>query len=138
MDSPKKRLLIVDDEKELTDMLKTRLEHTGKYSIRTENQGSHVLAVAVDFQPDLILLDVIMPTMDGPDVAGLLKEDAKTKNIPIIFLTAAVRREEAESCHGKIGGHPFMAKPVDIKDLIECIDMYLRKNDEGKRCVKGE
>lgn len=117
-----KSILIIDDEENFTKLIKWNLEKTGKYKVRTENAGLLGLSAAKEFKPDLILLDILMPDMEGSEVAFQLKSDEDTKNIPIVFLTAVVKKEEVEGKKGVIGGSPFVAKPVEIKQLIDVID----------------
>ena len=122
----KKRILIIDDETSFTSLLKLNLEDTGAYDVRVENSGKRGLAAAREFKPNLILLDVVMPDMDGGDVAAQIKADPKVGKIPIVFLTASVMREEVDSEGGFIAGHPFIAKPVGIKELVDCIDKNIK------------
>ncbi len=117
----KKRILLVDDEPSFTRILKLYLEKTGAYEVREENYGRMALVTARQFEPDLILLDVAMPDMDGGEVAFKIRADEKLKNTPIVFLTATVAKDE----QGIIAGHPFMAKPVTAQQVIECIQGYL-------------
>ena len=121
----KKRILLVDDEVSFTQVLKANLEEAGPYSVRVENAGSRALDVARAFQPDLIFLDLIMPDLDGAEVARQIQADPPLKRIPIIFLTAAISREEAEARGSMIGGQTFMAKPVRVADVIACLERYL-------------
>ena len=74
MSTQRSRILIVDDEKVTTRLLRMTLEQSGKYEVRAENDSKGVVAAAIEFKPDLILLDVIMPGLDGGDVAVALKE----------------------------------------------------------------
>ncbi|MEE8251431.1 MAG: response regulator [Gemmatimonadales bacterium] len=118
----KRRILVVDDEAGITRTLKLYLEGTGSYEVRTENEGSRALQAAREFSPHLIMLDLIMPDTDGAMVASELEGDSELQNIPIIFLTALVSKKEV-GAHGKeIGGHPFLAKPVDPEKVVECIE----------------
>ena len=121
----KKRILIVDDEAACTRLLKLCLVQTARYEVEVENDASGALALAERFQPDLILLDVMMPGMDGGEVASRLKANARLAQVPIVFLTAAVRREELDSREGIIGGLPFLAKPVELGEVMRCIDGIL-------------
>jgi two-component system OmpR family response regulator len=123
----KKKILVVDDEVGLTRMLKRNLEATERFAVRTENSGAAVLAAAREFQPDLILLDVMMPGVDGGEVAGQIKEDKQLNQIPIVFLSAIIKKEETNPTGGKIGGSTFLAKPVKLEDLITCIENQLGK-----------
>jgi CheY-like chemotaxis protein len=117
----KKRILLIDDEPSFTNVLKLNLEETGAYEVRTENGGKQGLVAARQFKPDLILLDVIMPGMDGGDVASEIKTDENLKNTPIVFLTAVAKKKE----EGIIGGRPFIAKPVTVEEVIACIEKNL-------------
>ncbi len=121
----KKRILVVDDEKALTRIIKLNLERTGNYEVRTENMGSMAVPAAKEFKPDLIFLDVMMPDMGGEDVVALLKEDPALSNIALVFLTAIVTKEETQSIETDIGGNLFLAKPVNTKELIATIERVL-------------
>jgi len=122
----KKKILIVDDEVNFTKMVKLNLEETGQYEVMVENNSSNAFGDAKEFKPDLILLDIMMPGMDGGDVASQLKSDNTLKNIPVVFLTAIIKEDEIDSHDGSIGGHPFIAKPVSTEDLIKYIEKYIR------------
>ncbi len=122
----KKKILIVDDEQEFTRMVKLNLEGTGRYEVQTESKGSQGLMVARAFKPDLILLDVIMPDMAGGQVARQLKDSQDTSHIPIVFLTATVLKSEIESQGNMIGGHPFIAKPASVDEIVQCIEKNLK------------
>ncbi|HEY6807787.1 MAG TPA: response regulator [Gemmatimonadales bacterium] len=117
----KKRILLVDDELIITRTLQTFLEGTGKFEVRAENNPKKALKAARDFQPDLILLDVIMPDLDGGEVAELLRADSALKDTPIVFLTSLVSRGEVVDSGGDIGGFPFIAKPIDPKTVLGVI-----------------
>jgi CheY-like chemotaxis protein len=123
----KKKILVVDDEEAMTRMLKRNLEATNRYDVRTENSSSAAVTAASEFLPDLILMDMMMPGMDGGDVAAKLKEDKRLSHIPIVFLTAIVKKEEAQPTGSKIGGLTFLAKPVKLDDLITCIENHVGK-----------
>ncbi|HID48826.1 MAG TPA: response regulator [Chromatiales bacterium] len=118
----KKRILVVDDEPALTRMIKLNLERTGNYEVRTENEGSMAIPAAREFKPDLILLDVMMPDMSGDEISALLKEDEELSQIPFIFMTAIVTRDETEAMGSNIGGNEFLAKPVRTEELIAAIE----------------
>lgn len=122
----KKKVLVVDDEVSLTRLLKLNLEKTGRFEVMEENRGTHVISVARNFKPDIIFLDVMMPDKDGSTVADELRSEHDLKDIPIIFLTAVVSREEADAQRGVIGGQPFLAKPANIETVLACIDQHLK------------
>ena len=121
----KRRILIVDDEVGFTRLLRLNLGCTGRYVVGVENDARNALPTAREFDPDLILLDVMMPGQDGGDIAAQLQRDPRTRDVPIVFVTAAVKREEIRSHQGRIGGAPFIGKPVELSELIRCIDQQL-------------
>ena len=122
----KKRILLVDDEVSFTRLLKLNLEQTNAYEVRVENWAEDALPAAQEFRPDLILLDVMMPRMLGGDVAAQLRSDPNLKSIPIVFLTATVRKKRVEEYDGIIGGFPFLAKPVSVEEVLQCLEMCLK------------
>ncbi|MFA4984359.1 MAG: response regulator [Candidatus Omnitrophota bacterium] len=121
-----KKILLIDDEENFTKLVKSNLEGTGRYEVKTENSGSRGFAAAKDFKPDLILLDVMMPEIDGGEVCYQLENDEETMNIPVVFLTAAVDRQEVEKNRGIIGGRSFIAKPVSLEKLVDFIEKNIR------------
>lgn len=121
----KRKILVVDDEKGFTDMLRLNLESTGSYEVRVVNQADQALTVALNYRPDLILLDIIMPRMEGPDVAFEIKHTQVLEEIPIIFLTATVMQSEVDSQDGVIGGHAFVAKPSSLSVLLSSIERHM-------------
>jgi CheY-like chemotaxis protein len=127
MKTDKKRILVVDDETSMTRVLKVNLEQTNDFVVRVENAATGALAAAEEFQPHLILLDVMMPDMDGGVLAGCFHANPELRGIPIVFLTAAARKEEVSSRSGRIGGLAFLAKPVELSELLDCIEKHLGK-----------
>jgi two-component system, OmpR family, response regulator len=121
----KNRILIVDDETSITQLLQLNLEKSDRYLVRTENAADKVLAAVQEFKPDLILLDVMMPGMDGGTLAGKIRARPAFKNVPIVFLTAAVKQAEVDARDGVIGGFPYIAKPLNVKGVIEAIEKHL-------------
>ena len=123
----KKRILIVDDDVNAACLLKARLEKTGSYEVRTEANGTHVLATARQYKPQFILLDVNMPDMDGGEVAFRLQSDDALKQIPVVFLTSIISEEEAADRRG-VGSFEFLAKPASAEKVIACIEKYLAQS----------
>ena len=123
----KKRILVVDDEPDMTLMVRLNLQKTGRFDVREENQANNALRAARDFKPDLILLDVMMPDMDGGDVLVQFKDDPNLSKVPVIFITATVLKEEVRSKGGTIGGHPFIPKPFRVETLVRSIDDSLNQ-----------
>ena len=121
----KKRILAVDDQTSNTRLMKLHLERTNDYEVREENSAKAALAAAEEFHPHLILLDVMMPGMDGGELAACFRANPKLKDVPIVFLTAAVTKKEVESGNGLVGGYPFLAKPVVLSEVLTCLKLHL-------------
>lgn len=129
MQTAKRRILMVDDDVMLLSAMKRYLEGTGRFDVRTEHTSPKAKAAVAEFRPELIILDVIMPNMDGGDVATMLRDDPHTQAIPVIFLTSMVSQEQVKAQNGLIAGHPFVAKPANMKELLQRIEDGL---DAGK------
>ena len=111
-----KQILIVDDEPDMVDMLKIRLEAAG-YSTIAAGDGQEALRLAREGKPDLIILDLMLPKLDGYKVCRLLKFDKKYKHIPIIMFTA--RAQDSDIKLGKdIGADAYVTKPFDAQVLM--------------------
>jgi len=121
----KKRILLVDDEPSFTRLIKLNLEQIGPYEVRVENDGKQAFAAAREFRPHLVLLDVIMPEIDGGEVAAQIRADPQLKDTPIVFLTAVVSRETVHAKGEMIGGNTFLAKPVTVLDVVASIEKHL-------------
>ena len=115
----------MDDQARDTRLLKLYLERTDDYVVREENDPKAALSAAEEFEPDLILLDVMMPGLDGGELAARFKESAKLKTVPIVFLTAAVTKREVDAGGGLVGGVPFLAKPVVLSEVLSCLKQHL-------------
>ena len=120
----KKKILVVDDEVPVTKLLKLILERSGRYEIRCENAGAQAVSAAKSYRPDLVLLDVNLPDMEGGEISAAFQEDPVLKDIPIIFLTGLVSAEEMKSGL-TIRGRPALAKPIDAGRLIDCVEKNL-------------
>ena len=121
-----KKILIIDDEVTFTNALKLTLEMKDHYEVCAENDPRRALATARKFWPDIILLDVVMPELDGGEVHTQLMADPILKHIPIMFLTAIVRKQEVDENKGFIGGSYYIAKPVNADGLIQAIEEHIR------------
>jgi len=120
----KPRILIIDDNPDFTYSAKLGLERTALYSVREENEPARAHQTAQRIKPDLILLDIAMPETDGGEVAARIESDPTLHRIPVVFLTALVTKAEARSGL-EIQGHPFLAKPISIPELVAGIERYL-------------
>ncbi len=115
-----KKILIVDDEKDAF-ILEKELAARG-YSVIVADNGNDALDLAKSEHPDLIILDIWMPGMDGPEVAAKLGEDARTKDIPVIFLTCLFQKREGEEEGRLVAGKVLIAKPYSIDALSTQIE----------------
>jgi two-component system, OmpR family, response regulator len=120
----KKRILVVDDQPQNTQLLKTYLERND-YVVKEENNSRTALAAGEAFKPDLILLDVMMPGVDGGELAARFKASPTMNTIPIVFLTATVTKAEVNAGGGLIGGNRFLAKPLVLTDVLACLKQCL-------------
>lgn len=115
----KKVILVVDDEVSITRMLKEKLESQG-YSVVMANDGLSGFNFAHSENPDLILLDLMLPKMDGHKVCALLKGDDRFSNVPIVFLTARAEKEDEELAE-EVGADLFITKPINFSELNDKI-----------------
>ena len=122
MTKQKKRVMVVDDERGFTEMVRMSLESLGEYSVCEVNDARKAVSTARSFQPELILLDVMMPEMDGGDVASALARDAELAEVPLIYLTALVSKEEAPAAGMRTPKHRFLPKPTSMVHLMETIE----------------
>ena len=126
----KKRILLIDDEPDVTGLLKLNLENTGAYEVREENRAEHALATARTFKPDLIILDIVMPGMDGYEVMKALKRNPGTADIPVVVLTGV----EIDGSHVRalsLGASGFVIKAGGLGKLFEAIETVLSGQSSG-------
>ena len=117
-----KKILIVDDEPDVLRILEKRLVVNG-FQVVIADGGRKALEMARQEEPDLIILDIDMPDMDGGEVAAKLKDDDATKHIPVIFLSCLVTQREEEG--SAMGDSIFMAKPYSPNKLIDEIERLI-------------
>ena len=120
-----KKLLVIDDEEYFCRAVKKAIEMKRDLQVLTATRGDEGLRLARTQKPDLILLDIVMPGMMGTQVAEELLKDPDTASIPVIFVTAIVKKEETEREMGFLGGRMFIAKPVVVDELLKKIDSVL-------------
>lgn len=119
-----KKILIVDDEQDIVESLKFVLE-SSDYSCYTAFNGEDGLKLAKELIPDLIILDVMMPKINGYKISRLLKYDSKYKNIPILMITA--RSQEEDKLIGEeTGADEYITKPFDLDNVLKIVDKYLK------------
>jgi two-component system phosphate regulon response regulator PhoB len=128
MDSQAKKVLIVDDEADVTELVSYHLKKKG-FQVEAVNDPNTSLAVARSFQPDLVILDVMMPDLSGLQICRLLRADPQLKDVPIVFLTA--KAEEGDRIQGlETGADDYVCKPFSTKELILRVQSILRRVSE--------
>ncbi len=131
----KKTILLIEDYPNAVEVLKTRLENAG-YRVLVAFDGSEGLRMAREQRPDLIILDILLPKMNGYKVSRLLKFDAKYRHIPIIMLTSRTRPADYEL--GKqTGADEYVTKPYNPHHLMALVQKYLFEQ-QGPSAPKSE
>ncbi|OHD57149.1 MAG: hypothetical protein A2Y33_09505 [Spirochaetes bacterium GWF1_51_8] len=118
-----KKVLAVDDKPNIIMLIKSKLKANG-FEVVTAYNGASALELAASEKPDLILLDIMMPTMDGFEVFQKLKDGQATANIPVIFLTASGQRSD-ESKAMEMGAKHFLTKPFSPNHLLDIVNKVL-------------
>jgi CheY-like chemotaxis protein len=130
-ETPMQKVLVVDNEQRILDLFSKLMSKAG-LKVLTAAGGTDCLRIAQSERPDLILLDVDMPGMDGGEVAQHLLENDQTQNIPVVFLTSMVTEEETVAKSGMIGEQKFISKFSDSGEIIEKVKKILNAS-AGKK-----
>ncbi len=126
MSIAKQKILIVDDEPDIVELIAYNLKKEG-YQVSTASNGQEAIQVAKDILPDLIILDVMMPKMDGIEACRIMRGMPEFKNVFMVFLTA--RSEEYSEIAGfHVGADDYIAKPIKPRALMSRINAILRRN----------
>lgn len=126
--SSAKKILVVDDETDVTELLAYTLKAKG-FVVETLNDPNRSIGVARTLMPDLVVLDVMMPDLNGIQICRMLRADAKLKKVPVIFLTA--KAEEGDRIQGlETGADDYLCKPFSTKELVLRIQTILRRVNE--------
>lgn len=129
-DKPLHKVLVVDDEESILELLKYNLEKEG-YEVRTAGDGTEAVAMAKKFIPDLVLLDIMMPKMDGVEACRILRSFPELQNTFIVFLTA--RSEEYSEVAGfDVGADDYISKPIKPRALMSRIAALFRRESKKK------
>jgi DNA-binding response OmpR family regulator len=124
----KKTILVVDDEKDLVDLITYNLQRNG-YNVLCAHEGNDALAIAQKESPDLVILDLMLPGIDGTEIARRLKADPRTAEIPIVMLTA--KGEETDVVVGlTLGADDYVTKPFSMKILLARLNTVLRRSEQ--------
>lgn len=116
------RVFIVDDDPQITGLLSRFLARTGRFQVRTENRSCDAAAAAADFRPDVVLLDVCMPGLDGPEVASAIEAVPGLEDVPILFLTGLATPDEVGPRGCVLGSRMCLPKPIGLGDLVRRLD----------------
>jgi len=117
-----KKILVVDDEKSIHSYLQRKLRKLG-YSVYIAEDGEEALSKAISLLPDIVLLDIKIPKLNGIEVCKRLKSDDGTKNIPILMLSAKAQSEEIEEGL-KAGADKYLCKPISFPDILKEVRIY--------------
>lgn len=120
-----KRILIIDDEPDITRLVKLGLESVGCYEVWEETNSARAVETARSFRPDVILLDIMMPDPDGSELAAMLRQDPELRRVPVLFLTALVSRTESTDPAFGFERRHYLAKPVALLELIQYIEQSI-------------
>jgi DNA-binding response OmpR family regulator len=107
-----KKVLLIEDEDDIREIATLSLEAVAGWQVQGANSGEEGIRIAKSFQPDAILLDVMMPDMDGPSTLQNLRNDAATQTIPVIFMTAKVQAMDRQRL-SRFGAQGIISKPFD-------------------------
>ena len=118
MNAPLERLMLVEDDNDIRTVAVMALEMVGGLKVQACETGTAALAAVKAFDPQLVLLDVMMPGMSGPEVLRTLRQDAQTFGLPVVFMTAKVQTEEVEALR-RLGAVDVIAKPFDPMTLAD-------------------
>jgi DNA-binding response OmpR family regulator len=129
----KKKVLLVDDDRKLVEMLAAGLQRMDM-EIKTASNGVEALDVAWDFQPDIVIMDIMMPMIDGMEAASVLKNHPRTNRIPIIFISGKSTPSEATETLGEA----YMAKPFRVEDLAVRIHSILKERESLDKEIKED
>ncbi|SLM31926.1 putative Polar-differentiation response regulator divK [Desulfamplus magnetovallimortis] len=121
------KIMLVDDDPDITFMLKIKLEKSKKFKVIFTNKGKEALKMARNEKPDLIICDIDMPDVTGGDVARELSDCNDTRNIPFLFLSSLLSKKEAGEKCKIIGGYKMMSKSASVNSLIEQIELILNQ-----------
>ncbi|MEO0101922.1 MAG: response regulator [candidate division WOR-3 bacterium] len=127
----KGKILIIEDEERIVAVLERRLESEG-YEVITASNGRLGFNKARQEKPDLIILDLILPEMDGYQICNFLKRDRRYQNIPIVILSARSQEKDMEEAK-KAGADAYFTKPFNYEELLGKIEELLLARGEGKK-----
>jgi len=134
-EATQRKILVVDDEEDVTSLVGYHLRSKG-YRVEVINDPSLIMGRARTFQPDLVILDVMMPDINGMQICRMLRADPKLRRVPVVFLSA--KTEEIDRIKGlEVGGDDYVCKPFSPKELILRVQTIFRRLDESSEEHRG-
>jgi len=124
------KILVADDEPQVLDIVAGILDRAG-HRVVTAIDGAEALRRVYETHPDLVLLDIRMPRKDGATVAQQMRDDPRTREIPVVFLTGLIRTSEADQRGGRTGRNLYLAKPFEAAQLLRIVDLATRPEAGG-------
>ena len=137
LDTHGKKILVVDDEEVMRSFLSDILADAG-YNVQVAATGGEALELVQKLQPNLIILDIVMPDMSGDKVAAILRENPSTAKIPIIFLSGIITKQEEEVIGKETSKQCLLAKPIERKDLLEMVRKVLPSKEQYYKAMASE
>ena len=125
------KILVADDEPQVLDIVTRILDGAG-HRVLTAIDGEEAVRRVYETHPDLVLLDIRMPRKDGATVAQQLRDDPRTRDIPVVFLTGLIRTSEADQRGGRTGRNLYLAKPFDAEQLLRTVELATRPEGTEK------
>ena len=118
-----KKILIIDDERDYAQIVGEgcAIGQIGPYKVKLETRASRALQTALDYRPDLIILDIVMPEVDGVELASEMHAHPMLKHVPLTFITASLAEEVLNRYGGKVDGYPCLLKPFSIPALVQFV-----------------
>ena len=118
----KKKVLVVDDDVDITRLVEKALDKAGGYDVISVNKPARALGLVRKHNPDLILMDALMPVVNGTEIAMQLSRENRFRNIPVIFISSLLEGSDTGTTGKRIGGYMCLAKPFKPGDLLTCVE----------------
>ena len=122
----KRSILIVDDEVDFPRLARMVLTEKGGFEVVVCHRGEQAIDMIREWKPDLLLLDIVMPNVDGTDIAAALRNDPELCSVPIIFFTSLMTPQEA-AAHPVVGKHDFIPKPISVDALLKRVQEFFKR-----------
>ena len=117
-----KRIVVIDDDPTVTNLLKAKLEATGRFEVRVTNDSRDADILAAQFRPDLVVCDINMPEMDGGDVYHTFSQSPRLEGVPFLFLSSIVPKSVVEQNQGVVGGKQMISKKSSLEEILDRIE----------------